>query len=178
MNPSRPGGFHCGLSTVPKKRLRRSLAPTNCLAMVGKSNPFVRSLGTLRSIMLLRRCWDKVGSQIGFDASEGRKGPFPSCSGNRDCEIDPRQLVYLTKHAASQTGAAASMFARVQTLVTLEAMSGQLFRRSGRQHAELSFKLPHVHVLVIQVVNFRRDQWSIICRRNSQSDHESRPKAW
>ena len=28
-------------------------------------------------------------SQLGFDASDGRKGPFPSCSGNRDCEIDP-----------------------------------------------------------------------------------------
>ena len=34
-------------------------------------------------------------SQVGFDASEGRKGPFPSCSGNRACEIDPRQFVYL-----------------------------------------------------------------------------------
>ena len=33
--------------------------------------------------------------QVGFDASEGRKGPFPSCSGNRACEIDPHQLVYL-----------------------------------------------------------------------------------
>ena len=34
-------------------------------------------------------------SQVGFDASEGRKGRFPSCSGNRDCEIDPHQFVYL-----------------------------------------------------------------------------------
>ena len=34
-------------------------------------------------------------SQVGFDASKGRKGPFPSCSGNRACEIDPHQLVYL-----------------------------------------------------------------------------------
>ena len=41
-------------------------------------------------------------SQVGFDASEGREGPFPSCSGNRDCEIDPHQLVYFTKHAGSQ----------------------------------------------------------------------------
>ena len=41
-------------------------------------------------------------SQVGFDASDGRKGPFPSCSGNRDCEIDPHQFVYLTKHAGSQ----------------------------------------------------------------------------
>ena len=30
-----------------------------------------------------------------FDASEGRKGPFPSYSGNRVCEIDPHQLVYI-----------------------------------------------------------------------------------
>ena len=37
--------------------------------------------------------------QVGFDGSDGRKGPFPSCSGNRDCEIDPDQFVYLTKHA-------------------------------------------------------------------------------
>ena len=35
-------------------------------------------------------------SQIGFDASEGRKRPFPSCSGNRACEIDLHQLVYLS----------------------------------------------------------------------------------
>ena len=34
-------------------------------------------------------------SQVGFDASEGRKGPFPSCGGKGDCEIDPHQLVYL-----------------------------------------------------------------------------------
>ena len=36
-------------------------------------------------------------SQVGFDASDSRKGPFPSCSGNRDCEIDPHQSVNLTK---------------------------------------------------------------------------------
>ena len=60
VNPSRSGGFHCGLCTVPKKCLRRSLASTNCLPAVGKSNPSVRSLWTLRSIMLLRRCWDIV----------------------------------------------------------------------------------------------------------------------
>ena len=47
VNPSRSGGFHCGLCTVPKKCLRRSLASTNCLAAVGKSNPSVRSLWTL-----------------------------------------------------------------------------------------------------------------------------------
>ena len=41
-------------------------------------------------------------SQVGFDALEGRKGPFSSCSGNRDCEIDPHQFVYLTKHVGSQ----------------------------------------------------------------------------
>ena len=41
-------------------------------------------------------------SQVGFDASDGRKGPFPSCAGNRDCEIGPHQFVYLTKHAGSQ----------------------------------------------------------------------------
>ena len=34
-------------------------------------------------------------SQVGFDASEGRKGPFPSYGGNRACGIDPDQLVYL-----------------------------------------------------------------------------------
>ena len=31
-------------------------------------------------------------SQVAFDASDGRKGPFPSCSGNKDCEIDPHQF--------------------------------------------------------------------------------------
>ena len=34
-------------------------------------------------------------SQVGFDASGVRKGPFPSCSGNGACEIDPHQLAYL-----------------------------------------------------------------------------------
>ena len=42
------------------------------------------------------------------------------------------------------------------------------------QRTELSFKLPHVNVLVIQVVNFRTDQYSIIYSRISRSDHESR----
>ena len=50
------------------------------------------------------------------------------------------------------SGAAASMFARVWTLVTLEAMSGQVHVQKIWQHAELPFKLPHVNVLVIQVV--------------------------
>ena len=61
------------------------------------------------------------------------------------------------------SGAAASMFARARTLVTLEAMSGQLFRRSGRTRSCLSRflmskeLLAHVTVLVTPVVNFRRD---------------------
>ena len=49
-------------------------------------------------------------SQVGFDASEGRKGPFPSCSGNRDCEIDPHHAAKLstsiTKDAGSRDAAA------------------------------------------------------------------------
>ena len=76
------------------------------------------------------------------------------------------------------SGAAASMFNRVRTLVNLEAMSARTAVQKIWQHTELSFKLPHVNVLVTQVVNFRRDQWSIICSRISQSDHESRDKAW
>ena len=76
------------------------------------------------------------------------------------------------------SGAAASMFARVRTLVTLEGMSARTAVQKIWQHTELSFKLPHVNVLVIQVVNFRRDHRSIICSRISQSDHESRAKAW
>ena len=58
------------------------------------------------------------------------------------------------------SGAAASMFARVRTLVILEAMSARsrIAIQKIWQHTELSFKLPHVNVLVIQVVNFRRDQ--------------------
>ena len=78
-------------------------------------------------------------SQVGFDASDGRKGPFPSCSGNRDCEIDPHQFKLSTSlNMLEASGAAASMFARVRTLVTLEAMSGQLFRRSGSTRSSLS----------------------------------------
>ena len=78
-------------------------------------------------------------SQVGFDASDGRKGPFPSCSGNRDSEIDPHQFKLSTSlNMLEASGAAASMFARVRTLVTLEAMSGQLFRRSGSTRSCLS----------------------------------------
>ena len=70
--------------------------------------------------------------------SDGRKGPFPSCSGNRDCEIDPHQFKLSTSlNMLEASGAAASMFARVRTLVTLEAMSGQLFRRSGSTRSTL-----------------------------------------
>ena len=78
-------------------------------------------------------------SQVGFEASDGRKGLFPSCSGNRDCEIDPHQFKLSTSlNMLEASGAAASMFARVRTLVTLEAMSGQLFRRSGSTRSSLS----------------------------------------
>ena len=84
-------------------------------------------------------------SQVGFDASDGRKGPFPSCSGDRDCEINPHQLNCLP-HALNMleaSGAAASMFARVRTLATLEALSGQLFRRSGsKRNAFSRFLMP------------------------------------
>ena len=51
-------------------------------------------------------------SLVGIDASEDRKGSFPSCSDNRDCEIDPHQFVYLT-NMLEASGAAASMFAGV-----------------------------------------------------------------
>ena len=58
------------------------------------------------------------------------------------------------------SGAAASTLARVGTLVTLQAMSARARTAVQKtwQHTELSFKLPYVNVLVIQVVNFRRDQ--------------------
>ena len=78
-------------------------------------------------------------SQVGFDASDGRKGPFPSYSGNRDGEIDPHQFKLSTSlNMLEASGAAASMFARVRTLVTLEACLGQLFRRSGSKQSCLS----------------------------------------
>ena len=90
--------------------------------------------------MLLRRCWDIYSrSQVCFDASDGRNGPFPSCSGNRDCEIDPHQFkLSASLNMLEASGAAASMFPRVRTLVALEAMSGQLFRRSGSTRSCLS----------------------------------------
>ena len=86
-------------------------------------------------------------SQVGFDASQDRKGPFPSCSGNKDCEIDPHQFVYLTTFMLEASGAAASMFARVRTLVTLEACLGQLFRRSGSTRSCLSSFLMSMSLL-------------------------------
>ena len=48
----------------------------------------------------------------------------------------------------------------LRTLVMLEAMSARSRTavQKAWQHRELSFKLPHVNILVIQVVNFRRDQ--------------------
>ena len=89
-------------------------------------------------------------SQVGFDASDGRKGPFPSCSGNRDCEIDPHQFVYLTKHAGSQwcSGKHVCQGANPGDLGgNVRAAVQKIW-----QHTELPFKLPHVNVLVIQVV--------------------------
>ena len=58
------------------------------------------------------------------------------------------------------SGAAASTLARVRTLVTLEAMSARSRTAVQKiwQHTELSFKLPYVNVLVIQVVNLTRHQ--------------------
>ena len=94
-------------------------------------------------------------SQVGFDASGGRKGPFPSCSGNRDCEIDPHEFVYLTKHAESQRccGKHVCQGANPGPLRSnIRAAVQKIW-----QHTELPFKLPHVNVLVIHIVNFRRD---------------------
>ena len=53
------------------------------------------------------------------------------------------------------SGAVASMFARVRTQVTLEAMSAGTAVQKIWQLTELSFKLPYINVLVIQVVNFQ-----------------------
>ena len=75
-----------------------SLASTNCLAMVGKSNPSRQILVDIEEHSIVEVLLGHGRSpQVGFDASEGRKGPFPSCSGNIACEIDPHdhQLVYL-----------------------------------------------------------------------------------
>ena len=93
-------------------------------------------------------------SQVAFDASNGRKGPFPSCSGNRDYEIDPHQFVCLTKHAGSQwcSGKHVCEGANPGDLGgNVRAAVQKIW-----QHTELPFKLPHVNFLVIQVVNFRR----------------------
>ena len=83
---------------------QRSLASANCLHGDGGQIQSIRQ--TLVDIeehsiveMLLGH---SRSSQVGFDALEGRKGLFPNCSGNRECEIDPHQFVYLTKHAGSQ----------------------------------------------------------------------------
>ena len=40
-------------------------------------------------------------SQVGFDASEGTKGPFPSCSGNRVCSGVPRNSSTRGREATS-----------------------------------------------------------------------------
>ena len=75
------------------------------------------------------------------------------------------------------SSAVASMFGRVENPGDL----GGNVRAAVQmiwQHMELSFKLPRVNVLVIQVVNFSRDLWSIICSRIRQSNHESGAKAW
>ena len=133
---------------MPKKCLRCSLASMNCLAMVGKSNPSVRSLWTLRSNYVVEALLGHSRFRVGFDASDGRKGPFPSCSGNRGCEIDPHQFKLSTSlNMLEASGAATSMFARVRTLVTLEALSGQLFRRSGSKRSCLSCFLMSMSLL-------------------------------
>ena len=93
-------------------------------------------------------------SQVGVDASDGRKGPFPSCSGNRDCEIDPLTSLSTSLNMLEASGAAASMFARVGNPGDLGGNVRAAVQKIW-QHTELRFKFPHVNVLVIQVVNFR-----------------------
>ena len=71
-------------------------------------------------------------------------------------EIDPHQLVYLTKHAGSQwySGKHVCQGANPGDLGgNVRAAVQKIW-----QHMELPLKLPYVNVLVyIQVVNFRRD---------------------
>ena len=92
-------------------------------------------------------------SQVGFDASDGRKEPFPSCSGKRDCEIDPLQFKLSTSlnNGGSQRCSAEH--------VCQGDLGGNVRAAVQKiwQHTELPFTLPHVNVLAIQVVNFRRD---------------------
>ena len=83
-------------------------------------------------------------SQVGFDASDCRNGPFSSCSGNRDCEIDPHQFVYLTKHAGSQWCSGKHVFQGANP----GDLGGSVRAAVQKiwQHTELPFKLPHVNV--------------------------------
>ena len=70
-------------------------------------------------------------------------------------ETDPHQFVYLTKHAGSQwcSGKHVCQGANAGDLGgNVRAAVQKIW-----QHTELPFKIPHVKVLVIQVVNFRRD---------------------
>ena len=94
-------------------------------------------------------------SLVGFDALDGRKGPFPSCSGNRDSEISSPVCLYFTKHAGSQWCGGK----RVCQDANPGDPGGNVRAAVQKiwQHTELPFKLPHVNVLVVQVVNFRRD---------------------
>ena len=70
-------------------------------------------------------------------------------------ETDPHQLVYLTKHAGSQWCSGK----HVCQGVNAGDLGGNVRAAVQKiwQHTELPFKLPHANVLVIQVVNFRRD---------------------
>ena len=70
---------------MPKKCLRHSLASTNCLAMVGKIQSIRQILVNIEEHYTVEALLGHGRSQIGFDASDSRKGPFPSCSDNRDC---------------------------------------------------------------------------------------------
>ena len=141
---------------MPKKCLQRSLASTNCLAMVGKSNPSVRSLvEDIEEHYVVEALLGHSRSQVGFGALDGKKGPFSGCSGNRDCEIDPHQFVYVTKQAGSQwcSGRHVCQGANRGDLGgNVRAAVQKIW-----QHTELPFKLLHVNVLVIQVANFGRD---------------------
>ena len=86
--------------------------------------------------------------QVGFHALEGRKGPFPSCSGNRDCEIDPHQFVYLIKHVGSQwwSGRHVCQGANPGNLGR-NVSYRKLFRRSGSTRSCLSNFLMSVSLL-------------------------------
>ena len=79
VNPSRSGGFHdCGLCTVPKEMPAAFIGVHELPGDDGQIQSIGQILVDIEEHYVVEVLLGHSRSQVGFDTSDGRKGPFPS----------------------------------------------------------------------------------------------------